>query len=102
MDIAGLRVFVFDELSTADEDLRAQGRRARAAAADLEVSTGGLPSEAAGALAALRGLRSRLERAADALTAAGRALGEVAADARHADRADLLDYANGAFVLTAA
>jgi hypothetical protein len=78
-------VFAFDELSEADQRLRAQARSLGEAADGLVVRVGGLPPEAQSIVAGLGGLKARLERAADQLFAAASAFGQVAADASRAD-----------------
>ncbi|MFC4533077.1 hypothetical protein [Sphaerisporangium dianthi] len=86
MSAFNLRIFVFDELFAADESLRGQARRVREAAADLTMQPGDLPPEAQQVLAGLPSLRGRLERAADALTAAAESFGETGTAAKKADR----------------
>lgn len=81
----GLRIFVFDELFTADQTLRDQARTVRDAAGDLTVPAGDLPPEAQSVLAGLGALRGRLERAADALVEAASTLGRIGAAAQRAD-----------------
>jgi len=86
----GLRVFVFDELLGADEDLRRQARTLNEAAGDLAIDVPGLPPEARSAVAGLPGLAARLEGAARELLAAAADLGQAGVDARHADAAGWL------------
>ncbi|KLL11328.1 MULTISPECIES: hypothetical protein [Protofrankia] len=88
---AGLFVFVFAELFDTDHDLRAQARLVREAANALTIDAGGLPPEAQTVVAGLATLRDRLERAADDLTAAATAFGQIGADAKRADTPGWLD-----------
>ncbi|MFB9545388.1 hypothetical protein [Micromonospora sagamiensis] len=90
MGVFGPRIFVFDELFTADQTLRGQARAVREAAGDLTVPAGDLPPEARSVLSGLGALRGRLERAADALTEAATTLGQIGAAAQRADSAGWL------------
>ncbi|MER5643742.1 hypothetical protein [Streptosporangium sp. NPDC002524] len=85
-----LRIFVFDELFSADQSLRGHARVVREAATDLTVPAGGLPPEAQAALNGLAALRGRLEHAADAMVAAAGSFGQTGAAARKADTPGVL------------
>lgn len=91
MGAFGPRIFVFDELFTADQTLRGRARAVREAAGDLTVPPGRLPPEAQSVLSSLGALRGRLERAADALVEAASTLGQVGVAAQRADAPGLLD-----------
>ncbi|MBO0869076.1 MAG: hypothetical protein J2P15_10965 [Micromonosporaceae bacterium] len=96
---SGLMVIAVDELSTADQQLRAQARRLEGAADDLVVSTGDLPPEAQSIVAGLPGLRNRVESAARQLRTAADTFGTVAAEAVLADGGGLFGTAFGGLLM---
>jgi hypothetical protein len=81
----GPLVVVFDELFGADERLRGEARSIGDAAADLAVDVSGLPPEAKPIVAAVRGLRGRLDRAERKLTSAASMLGQLGTAAKGVD-----------------
>jgi hypothetical protein len=92
---AGLMVIAVDELSAADQRLRAAVRGIDEATDELVVSTGDLPPEAVSIVAGLAGLRRQLESAARELRSAAGTFGAVAAEAAQADAGGWLTQAWG-------
>lgn len=81
----GPLVFVFDELFGTDERLRGEARRVGGAGEDLKIDVSGLPPEAKPVVAAVAGLRGRLDRAERGLTSAAAMLGQLGIAARGVD-----------------